>query len=269
MADPFQDMSTASPEMLDIIVAALESRAADPGMTAIIDAYLALLDWRDGDETLEVGSGTGGIARRIAAHAPGCRVLGIEPSPELVSAARGLAKGVAANVSFETGDARALDCADGRFANVVIHTVLSHMTDPAPALSEAFRVLRPGGRLVVCDADFSKLAMGIDDGDPLQACAVAFMRNFVTDPWLTARLRGMVAGAGFGVELFDVTNRLDLSGEGGGVGWVRMSTTRMVDRGQIGQPLADALLAEWERRGSAGLAYGFNPFVTLVARKPD
>ena len=50
--------------------------------------------------------------------------------------------------------------------------------------------------------------------------------------------------------------------------WVLMTTKNMVEAGEIGQPLADALLAEYDRRRDAGTLYGYQAFVTLVATKP-
>ena len=267
MADPFTDVSAAGAEMITQIVEALEARAADPEMLPIVDAYLARLELRDGAEVLDIGAGTGGITRRIAAQASRCRVLGVEPSPELVDAARERAGGID-NLAFAVGDAYALGFDDARFDAVIFHTVLCHVTEPGRALAEAARVLRPGGQLVVCDADFAKLSLALDDADPVQACAVGFYRRFVTDPWFTGKLRGLARTAGFEIERFDVDNRLDLSGTGGGVTWIRFVTGALVREGVIGQPLADALVAEWTRRGEAGIAYGFNPFVTLIARKP-
>ena len=41
----------------------------------------------------------------------------------------------------------------------------------------------------------------------------------------------------------------------------------MLGRGEIGQPLADALVAEYERRKGAGTLYGHQPFATLTATK--
>ena len=266
MTDPFTDVSAAEPRMIAQIVEALEARAADPAMQPIVDAYVARLALPHGAAVLDVGAGTGGITRRIAAALPRCRVLGVEPSPELVEAARERAGGLD-NLTFETGDAYALDGDDDAFDAVVFHTVLSHVVEPARALAEAYRVLRPGGRLVVCDADFAKLSLALDDADPVQACAVGFARRFVTDPWLAGKLRALAHAAGFDVERFEVSNRLDLGGTGGGLTWVRFTVGALVRDGVIGRPLADALVAEWTRRGEEGTAYGFNPFVTLLARK--
>ncbi len=267
MADPFTDVSAAGAEMITQIVEALEARAVDPEMLPIVDAYLARLELRDGAEVLDIGAGTGGITRRVAAKLPHCRVLGVEPSPELVDAACERATGID-NLTFAVGDAYALSFDASYFDAVIFHTVLCHVTEPARALAEAFRVLRPGGQLVVCDADFAKLSMALDDADPMQVCAVGFYRRFVTDPWLAGKLRGFARTAGYEIERFGVDNRLDLGGTGGGVAWIRFVAGALVREGVIGQPLADALAAEWVRRGEAGIAYGFNPFVTLMARKP-
>lgn len=268
MADPFTHVSAAGAEMIEQIVEALEARAADPEMLPIVHAYLSRLELRDGAKVLDIGAGTGGITRRVAAQAPHCSVLGVEPSPELVDVANDRAAGID-NLSFAVGDAYALEFDDEHFNAAIFHTVLCHVTEPERALAEAFRVLHPGGQLVVCDADFAKLSMGLDDADPVQACAVGFYRRFVTDPWFAGKLRGLAQATGFEIECFNVDNRLDLEGTGGGVSWIRFVAGALVREGVIGQPLADALAAEWARRGEAGIAYGFNPFVTLIARRPS
>ena len=126
--------------------------------------------------------------------------------------------------------------------------------------------MKPGGWLVVCDSDFSKLALGIDEGDPLQACVVHFVNHFVTQTWMTAKLRELANDAGFTVESFRVDNRLDLTGAGPGAVWIKFAANLMVKEGTIGPDLAKGLVDEWSRRVEAGTAYGFNPFVTLIAR---
>jgi ubiquinone/menaquinone biosynthesis C-methylase UbiE len=266
MKDPFQDVSGADAETIGLIVDALETRAADPQMTPIIDAYLAALEWPAGGLLLEIGSGTGGIGRRIAAHYAAGRVLGIEPSPDLLAEAQRRAEGIG-NLSFALGTGAALELADASVDIALFHTVLSHVPQPEALLLEASRVLRPGGQLVVCDADFSKLSLGNVAGDPLQACAVCIRENFVTNPWLAASLRRVVAAAGFDIVSFALANRLVLSGEGGRA-WVRMATAYLTAAGVIGADLAAALLGEYQRRSDAGTLYGFQPFATLIARKP-
>lgn len=266
MPDLFQDVSAAGDEMIGQIIEALEGRADDPAMTEIVERYFADLDWPDGGTLLEIGCGTGPVARVAARCSPGTRVVGTDPAAELIEDARHRGKDIA-NLRFEAceGAQQPLDAAS--VDAVILHTVLSHVTDPRPLLAEAFRVLRPGGQLVICDSDFSRLSLALCPDDPLEACAIGFSRNFVTDPWLAGRLRPLLAETGFETEIFRTETRLDLDGRGGPV-WTQFATGRLVADGIIGQPLADALIAECERRIGAGTLYGFNPFVTVIARRP-
>ncbi|WP_136656297.1 methyltransferase domain-containing protein [Nitratireductor sp. XY-223] len=266
MTDPFQNVEAGGAEFIETVVGALETRAGEPVMVEIVERYLDELDFIDGGLHVEIGAGTGAIARRIATRAVNGQVIASEPSAGLVEAARKLADG-ASNLKFETGDGAALRFEDGSVDNVVMHTVLSHVVEPAVLLNEAFRILKHGGRLAVCDADFEKTSLANALADPLDACAKYFAEHFVTDKFLTGKLRGLVKAAGLTVEQFRITSRTITAGMGG-MTWVGMASMHMVKSGLIGQELADALAAEYKRRESAGALYGHQPFVTLVARKP-
>ncbi len=265
MSDPFQSLAKASPEFIDQVVKLLEDRARDPAMLPIIEAYLDEIDWPEVASVVEVGSGTGAVSRMIAARAPQARVLGVEPSPQLVEHARTLAAGTD-NLSFEAGDGAKLALKDASIDLVVMHTVLSHVAEPDAIVADGARVLAMGGTLVICDADFSKASLANAAGDPLQGCAEHFIRNFVSEAHLTGRLRSLVSAHGLDTFRYRVTSRL-VSETAQMAVWVKMSGDQMVERGVIGRPLADALLAEHDRRLAEGSLYGFLPFVTLMARK--
>ena len=266
MADPFQNVSAAGAEFIATIAEGLEARAADPSMVPIVAAYLDAIDSGGVRHAIEIGSGTGPIARMIADRAPRAEVTGVEPSAELVSHAERL-RGERPNLRFETGDGAALRHAAGTFDLAVQHTVLSHVTDAGALLAEAFRVLRPGGTLVVCDGDFSKASLAIASYDPLHAVAQHFAENFVTDRYLTGKLRAMSQAAGFVTRDFRVSSRLLTDSPQMGI-WVKLSGDRMVQDGTIGRPLADALFAEYHRRLEGGILYGYQVFSTLMATKP-
>lgn len=263
MTDPFQNVSAAGPDFIEIIAQSLENRAVDPAMVPIIEAYLDEIDWTGIRRAAEVGSGTGPVTRMMAARAPDAEICGYEPSPELVERARTLAAGIG-NLAFEVADGAALPVAEASLDLVVMHTVLSHVPAPESLLAEAARALAPGGTLVVCDADFSKGALGNFPGDPLQSCANVFTLNFVTDRNLVGRLRQLVAAHGFRTRSFRVANRLTTDNANLAI-WPLLAGRHMVERGQIGQDLADALLAEHDRRLREGTLYGFQPFATLIA----
>lgn len=102
------------------------------------------------DLVIDFGTGTGRMLSLLSARAR--RVEGIDLSHQMLTVARSnLEAAGAPNASVRHGDATAApypdDCAD----LVVIHQVLHFLDDPSRALSEAARVLRPGGRLVVVD----------------------------------------------------------------------------------------------------------------------
>ncbi len=267
MSDPFENVDAASPQMIEIIASALETRAEDADMLPVIDAYLDALNVPDGGQIIDIGSGTGGVTRRIADRFLTASVKGLEPSAALTKKAKELA-GDRANLTFLVGDGAAINLDDSSADIAILHTVLSHVLNPERLITEAARVLRPGGTLVICDADFSKASMAAVPGDPLGSCADAFVAGAVTDPWLGGKLKPLISAAGLATSHFSVLNRVITSGMGSMV-WVRMSCARMVTDGVIGQPLADALEAEYVRRAQAGMLYSILPFVTLIATKPS
>lgn len=129
------------------------------------------------------------------------------------------------------------------------------------------RVPKPGGRLVVCDADFSKGSLASFPIDPLDACARAFTSDSVTDAYLVSRLRKMAASQGFQVTDFRLRNRAIIDNMQM-LPWVTETCKQMVARGGIGHTLADALVGENQRRASAGSLYGFQVMATMIADKP-
>jgi SAM-dependent methyltransferase len=102
---------------------------------------------------LEVGSGPGRLAAKLAELAPEVRVIGIDITPEMVERANALAarSGVADRVAFQVGDVAALPFPDASFDVVASTLSLHHWRDPARGLAEIDRVLRPGGVALVYD----------------------------------------------------------------------------------------------------------------------
>src|SRR5262249_9347778 len=91
----------------------------------------------------------------------------IDISPYLVDRGRHLAsvEGTASRIDFRIGDAHSLGAEHGGFDVVIMHTLLSHVVDPATVLDESWRLLRPGGRVVVFDGDFRSLTYATDAPD--------------------------------------------------------------------------------------------------------
>lgn len=110
----------------------------------------ALLEPLAGESILDIGSGIGGPARWIAARF-GCSVTGVDITPAFCQAARVLnaACGMTDQVRVLQGDATALPLPDACFDRAFSHGVVMSISDKRGFCREAFRVLRPGGRLVL------------------------------------------------------------------------------------------------------------------------
>jgi ubiquinone/menaquinone biosynthesis C-methylase UbiE len=104
------------------------------------------------DRVLDVGSGLGGPARYLAATY-GCRVSGIDLTPEFVSTAAELTRraGLTERVDFRVGSALAVPFPDASFDKAWSQNVAMNIADRAGWYTELHRVLKPGGRLAIQD----------------------------------------------------------------------------------------------------------------------
>lgn len=107
---------------------------------------LGLLDdrWVVGD----LGCGTGQVAEVLAPFVR--QVVAVDESPAMLAAARERMDGLS-NVELREGDLERLPLEDMSLDAVVLFLVLHHLSDPAAAIREAARVLRPGGRMLLVD----------------------------------------------------------------------------------------------------------------------
>lgn len=102
------------------------------------------------DSVLDVGTGPGVYALRIAAESSTSRVVGIDISPAFIEiASRRASRMARANATFSVGDIEALDFADESFSKVICAGVVSVIGDRRAAVLEMARVLAPGGQLAV------------------------------------------------------------------------------------------------------------------------
>jgi SAM-dependent methyltransferase len=95
---------------------------------------------------LDAGSGDGALAAFLAPRSH--KVTCLDISPKVLQACRKRLQGLA-NVDFVLGDIQTLRFPDASFDQVMLLNLLTYALDPAQALAEAARVLRPGGDLVV------------------------------------------------------------------------------------------------------------------------
>lgn len=133
---------------------ALEVTAAIGFLGARREVYTrlaGLLRPRPGERFLDVGCGTGYLMRILSPVAgPKGQVVGVDPSPEMIAHARRRAQ---ANCEFEVAEAHKLPFPDASFDGVVSSLAVHHVPEESrqTALREMFRVLKPGGRVVIAE----------------------------------------------------------------------------------------------------------------------
>lgn len=109
----------------------------------------------EGDRLLDVGCGGGHISRLIADWRPDLEVVGLDLSPQQIARAQKAGDGYGQRLSYVVGSATALPFADGSFDALISVGSIKHWPDRLLGLSECVRVLRPGGLMIVTEADRS------------------------------------------------------------------------------------------------------------------
>jgi len=149
-----------------------------------------------GDRVLDAGCGPGFyVAETLERVGPEGSVVGVDASEAMLAvAAKRCEK--SPNVGFHQGDVTALPAADSDFDRALSVQVLEYVTDIPAALAELFRVLRPGGRLLLWDVDWATVSWHSEDPGRMERFLRAWDEH-LADPSLPRTLSAQMRAAGF------------------------------------------------------------------------
>ena len=151
---------------------------------------------RLGERILDIGCGPGFyVAELLDEVGPAGSVVGLDQSPQMLAiAARRCQAHV--NVAFHEAEATALQVDDGTFDGALCVQVLEYVPRVARALAEMHRALRPGGRLVLWDIDWTTLSWHSSDPARMRRVLQAWDAHLV-HPALPRTLAPLLRAAGF------------------------------------------------------------------------
>ncbi len=157
-------MSDARARVGDVFEAGLfplSPETHDQGLRWLFDlsTLLMLLDCRPGDRVLDLGAGSGFSSEMLARF--GYDVVAVDPDVKALAHNRRRpsfdAGRISGTVQVAGGIAEALPCADGMFDGVFCMNAMHHVSEVPAALAELARVLKPGGRVVLCEPGLAHL----------------------------------------------------------------------------------------------------------------
>ena len=249
----------------------LEAQSMHPFLREVAERSLVRLALQSGEAVLDVGCGTGVFLPGLAAIVgPAGRVVGMDHSAAfLADAGKRLADAsLADRVELIEGDAHQLPFADATFDVAHCERVLMHLLDPARAIAEMRRVVRPGGRVVMAEVYPAGARVAHPDPEAEQlisAQLVSGMRNTS----MGIELRGLVVEAGFTdvsgevVGYFEETLDQDEAEE-----W-SLGARALAARGDLDPARAEAAILAMEDRRSRGAHCGLAVIFVVSGRVPD
>jgi len=162
MSDIYQFIDDLDSDRQSMVAKRLEDCAQMPRFAEIRENYFDKIGLPSKGSIHELGCGTGAVCRAIASR-PGFNgtVSGSDLSASLIDTANEIAaKTDLQNIHYYQSDGQRGDHHESRHDLVLAHTVISHVPEPKALLTEAIRLTRPGGRIIIHDGDFASMTFG-------------------------------------------------------------------------------------------------------------
>ena len=197
--------------------------------------------------------------------------MGIDLSGYLAEAAKKLAvsEGVSSKTEFQQGDTQSLQLKTETFDAVIAHTLFSHVDDPMSVLTEAARVVKPGGLIGIFDGDYASITFEQEDQLKAKIDDEAVIAALVTQPRIMRQLPRLAKEVGLKLEK---TFPYVLTEVGEASFWrsgVIAYSRLLIQSGAMEEAYAN----DWEKTllsaSDAGTFFGSSNYYSYVLRKPD
>jgi ubiquinone/menaquinone biosynthesis C-methylase UbiE len=222
---------------------------------------------RHGEAVLDIGSGTGSEVFAFAeAVGPAGEAVGVEPDERLLAAAVGRVEEHGSIARFVAGDAYNLPFGSEHFDAALCERVFQHLTNSDRAAREIARVLRPGGRVVLADADWGTTI--VHPGSPdVVGPVIDTLLNGTTNPYAGRRLAGQLTAAGLVID--DIGSHALIQDRGVGAGPLVAKIADMtVSRMTITQGQRDQLVTDLDEAATQGAVHLSVTMFAVLAHKP-
>jgi ubiquinone/menaquinone biosynthesis C-methylase UbiE len=222
----------------------MEAAAGTPVGLDYKQRLVDALDVRPGQAVVDIGCGPGTDLARLAdavtAHG---LVIGVDRDPAMLFEAARRMTG-RSNVEVRAGDAHGLPLADASMDRAKVDRVLQHVENPAKAIAEARRVLRPGGVFCMAEPDWDTLAVADEDVEVSRRFA-RFVAGRVRNMTIGRQLVHLSSRAGFQIRSVDAIAVVFRDYEAADqILGLRRNSARAVQAGE----LAEADVQVWLRR---------------------
>jgi ubiquinone/menaquinone biosynthesis C-methylase UbiE len=269
--DVYEHINEQDDATVGSFVNRLEFRSKDATFSQFRDEYLDRIQLAPSATVLDIGCGTGVLARALAARpAFTGRVVGIDQSPVLIEAARRFAsqEGLGDQIDFRVGDVHALDLADASFDAVIAHTLVSHVRDPRTVLGEAARVVQPGGWVAIFDGDYASWTFGCSDPDLGKTMDEALIATVVGQPRVMREMPRLLPEVG--LDRVDTIGYVyaDIGKGSFFPGAVTAYAPLIIRSGLVSAEHVEAWVADQRQAMEAGVFFAACNFYAHLARRP-
>ncbi|KAB2344713.1 methyltransferase domain-containing protein [Actinomadura rudentiformis] len=240
------------------LIPLLDAVDAAPGAAQLRARSYELLAPAPGALVVDVGCGAGRAVTELAGQ--GVRAVGVDISEEMIAAARHRWP----DRDFRLGSAFELPFHDGEVSGYRADKVFHALDDSARAISEAQRVLAPGGRIVLIGQDWDTFV--IDSDDPHLTRTIVHARaDLVANPRIARSCRNLLLDAGFEDVAIEVHTGVLTGPTAAAV--VSGMAEAVSSAGVISQAQADAWVADQRERADMDRAFLAVPFFVASATR--